>query len=45
MIGDSQRDVEAGEAAGCKQSFLIEKNKKQALADIVQHICQSSTTC
>ncbi len=26
LIGDSQRDIEAGNRAGLKQSFLIEKN-------------------
>ncbi len=26
LIGDSERDIEAGEAAGLKQSFKIEKN-------------------
>lgn len=28
MIGDSERDVEAGNKAGCKDVFLIEKNAK-----------------
>lgn len=31
MIGDSIRDVEAGKAAGCKDSVLIETKKANAL--------------
>ena len=27
MIGDSEKDVIAGEKAGCKKSFLIDKNR------------------
>lgn len=33
MIGDSERDVDAGNAAGCKDSILIETNKENALLD------------
>ena len=33
MIGDSERDVEAGKAASCKDSILIETNKENALLD------------
>ena len=38
MIGDSTRDVEAGRAAGCKQSFQIETNKANSLSDIIKTI-------
>ena len=38
MIGDSTRDVEAGRAAGCKQSFQIETNKANSLLDIIKII-------
>lgn len=38
MIGDSTRDVEAGRAAGCKQSFQIETNKANSLLDIIKTI-------
>lgn len=31
MIGDSERDIDAGENAGCKKSILVETNKKQEL--------------
>ena len=31
MIGDSERDVEAGQAAGCQHSVLIPKNEPRAL--------------
>jgi len=33
MIGDSQRDVQAGEAAGCRHSILIETNVANALKE------------
>ena len=38
MIGDSERDVAAGNAAGCKQSFLIKKNESGALLSIINKI-------
>lgn len=38
MIGDSERDVEAGIAAGCKQSILVQQNKDQALIDAVKQL-------
>lgn len=38
MIGDSERDVEAGNAAGCKQSFFIKTNEPDALLSIVNKI-------
>lgn len=38
MIGDSDRDVEAGHAAGCRQSFLMEWNLPNALSDAVRDI-------
>ncbi|MBR4464032.1 MAG: HAD-IIIA family hydrolase [Treponema sp.] len=36
MIGDSQRDLEAGKNAGCKESILLEDGK--SLADIIPAI-------
>lgn len=36
MIGDSPRDVGAGEAAGVKQSFQIETNQPGALQELVE---------
>lgn len=38
MIGDSDRDVQAGAAAGVKRSLLIETNKENALLDAVNTI-------
>ena len=38
MIGDSERDVAAGIAAGCKQSYLVKKNEPEALLSIVNKI-------
>ena len=38
MIGDSERDVSAGNAAGCKKSFLIKKNESGALLSIINRI-------
>jgi len=38
IIGDSERDIEAGKNAGCKASFLIETNKPNALLDTVKQI-------
>ena len=38
MIGDSDRDVEAGENAGCKDSFKINCNEPNALLNIVKQI-------
>ena len=38
MIGDSTRDVDAGRAAGCKQSFQIETNKANSLLEIIKTI-------
>ena len=40
MIGDSHIDVEAGENAGCKASFLIPRNEDDALLDCVRSILQ-----
>ena len=42
MIGDSTRDVEAGKAAGCKESIMVETNKRGALLDIVENIIRIS---
>ncbi len=36
MIGDRQSDVEAGQAAGCGECFLIETNRSNALLDVVK---------
>lgn len=38
MIGDSSRDVEAGNNAGVKQSFLIKPNDNDALLEVVKSI-------
>ncbi len=38
MIGDSERDVAAGNAAGCKQSFLLKTNDPEALLSIINKI-------
>lgn len=38
MIGDSERDVEAGRNAGCKDSFLIETNHENALLEQIKAI-------
>lgn len=40
MIGDSQRDVEAGQAAGCGKSVLIETNKPGALLEAVRQMME-----
>lgn len=42
MIGDRQSDVKAGEAAGCKESLLIEMNKDNALLDAVKSILNNA---
>lgn len=39
MIGDSERDIEAGKSAGCRESILIETNKTDALLNTVKSIC------
>ena len=38
MIGDSHRDVEAGEKAGVKKSIKVEENEVNGLLDCVQQI-------
>ena len=38
MIGDSEQDVKAGEAAACKQSFQIDSNKANSLLEIIKTI-------
>lgn len=38
MIGDSENDVRAGVAAGCMDSVLIERNKKNGLLEAVKTI-------
>jgi histidinol-phosphate phosphatase family protein len=40
MIGDSEMDVKAGGAAGCKESILVEINKKDVLQDVVREIIE-----
>lgn len=42
MIGDSERDVEAGKTAGCKDSILVEKNEGKALLHAVEQIIRLS---
>ena len=36
MIGDSDSDVKAGVAAGCKQTFQIQKNENGALLEVIK---------
>ena len=38
MIGDSHRDVEAGENAGVKKSFKVEENKKNGLVTVIKEL-------
>lgn len=38
MIGDSERDIEAGRNAGCRDSFLIEKDTPKALLSLVENL-------
>jgi D-glycero-D-manno-heptose 1,7-bisphosphate phosphatase len=38
MIGDSERDVEAGLSAGCKESILVETNRGNVLLEEVDTI-------
>ena len=38
MIGDSERDVEAGKNAGCKESVLVESNQSDSLLVFVKYI-------
>lgn len=38
MIGDSQRDIEAGEHAGVKKSIKVEENKEMGLLNIIKEI-------
>lgn len=38
MIGDSERDIEAGRSAGCKNFFLIEKNTPKALLSLMESL-------
>ena len=40
MIGDSDRDVEAGNNAVCKDSILVETNKRGALFEAAEKIIQ-----
>ena len=42
MIGDSERDVEAGKSAGCLNSILIETNMEKALLKAVNAITRMS---
>lgn len=38
MIGDSYRDVEAGENAGVKKSIKVEENKENGLLNLIEQI-------
>ena len=38
MIGDSRRDVEAGENAGVKKSIKVKENEAGALLSAIQNI-------
>ena len=38
MIGDSHRDVEAGENAGVKKSIKVEENKENGLLTIIKEL-------
>ena len=38
MIGDSHRDVEAGENAGVEKSFKVEENKKNGLVTVIKEL-------
>ena len=42
MIGDSERDVEAGKAAGCNESIMVETNKEDSLLDVCASIIRMS---
>ena len=42
MIGDSERDVEAGKAAGCKESIMVETNKEDSLLEVCESIIRMS---
>lgn len=42
MIGDSERDVEAGKAAGCKESVMVETNKENSLLEVCESIIRMS---
>ena len=42
MIGDSERDVEAGKAAGCKESIMVETNKENSLLEVCASIIRMS---
>lgn len=42
MIGDSERDVEAGKAAGCKESIMVETNKENSLLEVCENIIRMS---
>jgi len=38
MIGDSERDVEAGRAAGCLESIQVETNKQGAMVSAIEKV-------
>lgn len=42
IIGDSERDVEAGKAAGCKESIMVETNKEDSLLEVCESIIRMS---
>lgn len=43
MIGDSERDVEAGIKAGCKKSVMIETNQKNGLLSILDRFSEPAS--
>ena len=38
MIGDSERDVEAGKNAGCRDSLVVTVNKENCLKVVIEEI-------
>ena len=38
MIGDSERDVDSGNSAGCRKAFIIESNKGNTLLNLLNQI-------
>ena len=43
MVGDSERDVEAGIVAGCKQTIKIETNKNIELKQVIQNLLNNNS--
>ena len=42
VIGDSERDVDAGNNAGCAKSILIKSNEPNALLEVISMVCGQS---